>query len=283
MDRLSRLAALALALLAASAVAGAQAASRVVALAPHLAELACAAGACSQLVARVAYSDQPPSVRALPVVGDAFDVDAEHLLAMRVELALVWRGGTPPALVERLERSGIDVLWLEVRSVDDVAAAIETIGERLGTAAVAREAAAGYRARIGALRERYRDAAPVTVMYQIDAEPIYTVGDQSPISQVIALCGGRNVFANLGAIAASVSAEEVLARDPQVVLYARGDGAAAIEAFWRRWPQARANREGHLYAVDSDLLVRSGPRLADGAEALCRLLDEVRAAAAGAP
>lgn len=251
-------------------------ATRVVALAPHLAELVCAAGACDQLVGRVDYSDYPPQIHKLPLVGDAFTLNAEALLALEPELVITWDGGTPVATVSQVQRLGIDHLAIRVNALDDVATALLQLGQRLGTQQPARAAADRYQKRIAELRERYRDVRRLRVFYQIEADPIFTINGDSPISQALALCGGDNVFADLPRLSGSLSQEAVLARNPDVVIWGKQDDNAGIEAFWHRWPDAKATRGGHLYAIDADTLERATPRMTDGIATLCATLDRAR-------
>ena len=51
-----------------------------------------------------------------------------------------------------------------------------------------------------------------------------TVNGDHIVSDVIRLCGGRNVFADLQALAPSVSLESVLQRDPEVIVAGGEDG-----------------------------------------------------------
>jgi iron complex transport system substrate-binding protein len=259
------------------AVPVAGAAERVVALSPHLAELACAAGACDALVGAVAWSDFPERVRALPKVGDAFAVNVEQVVALQPDLVLAWAGGTPRATRERLAGLGLRLAEIEIRGLDDVAGALERLGELLGTPRAARAAAAAYRARLAALRRRHEGAPPLRVLYQIEVSPLFSVNRDSPISQAIGLCGGVNVFADLPALAAPVNREAVLARDPEVIVFTRQDDVAAIRDFWRRSPEVAATRAGALYEVDGNLLDRATPRLLDGIEQLCAALSDARA------
>ena len=64
-------------------------AQRIVSLAPHLTELAFAAGAGDRIVATVEYSDHPDAARNIPRIGDAFRVDLERLVALRPDAVLV--------------------------------------------------------------------------------------------------------------------------------------------------------------------------------------------------
>lgn len=254
-----------------------QAAERVVTLAPHLAELVCAAGGCARLVGVSARSDYPPEVRARPQIGDAYAVNLEAVLALRPDLVLGWDGGTPVDRIDRLRRLGLKVETLRVEHLDEIGPALERLGRVLGTEAAAREAAEQYRQRLAALRERHRGDAPIRVVYQIETAPAYTINGASPISEAMAVCGGVNVFAALPRLAEPVGAEAMLAAAPEVVLFGGEDNAAAIRAYWQRLPGTPAAQAGNLYAVNADLLGRATPRLLDGIEEVCRRFDEARA------
>lgn len=263
-------------LLAALLLAGpAAAAERVVTLAPHLAELVCAVGACDRLVGVARYTDEP-GARDKPQIGDAFAVNAEALLALQPDLVLAWDGGTAPQLVQKLAALKIPVRWVAVRRLDDVATALIGIGALVDRRAQAAQAAARYRERLAALRERYRGRAPLRVFYQIEVEPMFTISRRSPIHEAITLCGGVNVFANLAQLSAPVGTEAVLAASPEVIVFGRQDMAAEIRKFWQRWPLVRAVAHGQLYAVDANTLARQSPRVLDGVEELCKTLDRAR-------
>ena len=267
----------AVALLLALAGAPAVAAERVVALSPHLAELACAVDACDQLVGVVAWSDFPERVKQLPQVGDAYAVSVEQVVGLRPTVVLAWDGGTPRETIERLRGLKLRVETVAIRSVDEVAAGLRQVGAWLGTAVAAESAAQAYAARLAALRAAHAQDPVVRVFYQIETNPAYTVNRDSPISQAIGLCGGRNVFADLPMLAAAVNREAVVARDPQVVIYTRQDDVAAIRRYWQRGPGVAASRAGALFAVDGNLLDRATPRLLDGVEQLCAALSAGRA------
>lgn len=251
-------------------------ARRVVTLAPHLAELVCAAGGCERLVAVSAHSDFPPQVAKRPVIGDGWQVNLEAVLAQRPDLIIAWDGGTPVANITRLRQLGLRVEALPISSLDGVADALETVGGWLGTGPAAATAASAYRQRLAALRAAHRDARPVRVVYQIETAPAYTVNAKSPISEAMAVCGGVNVFAALPTLAAAVGAEAMLAAAPEVVLYGGEENAADIRAYWSRLASTPAARHGALYPIDADRLARAGPRLLDGIEQVCSLLDRAR-------
>jgi iron complex transport system substrate-binding protein len=249
---------------------------RIVSLAPNLTELAYAAGAGSSLVGTVEYSDYPAAARALPRVGDAWRVDPERVLELRPDLVLAWPSGTPGDTVARLESLGLRVMSIPTYRLADVATALRTIGKMAGSSAVADASATKFDEEISRLRAGHAGVPVVSVFIEIDDEPLYTVNGRHVISEVVELCGGLNVFADLPQLAPPVSLEAVLARDPQVIL-STDDTIADPLALWRRWTGIAAVRDGTIYSMSSDTLTRATPRLADGAREVCAALDDARA------
>lgn len=259
------------------AVSGAAAGEppRIVSLAPSLTEIAYAAGAGDAMVGTVEYSDFPAEARALPRVGDGWSVDVEQVLALQPDIVLAWVSGTPEATVERLESLGLEVVPVATFRLADVPAALRLLGDLAGTRAAAESAATAFEAEVRSLRERYAGAPPISVFVQIDDQPLYTVGGRHVISEVVELCGGRNVFSELPQVAPTVDVESVLSRDPQVIL-STDDTVADAAAGWRRWPQLAALRYGAVYSLPADLVTRATPRLAEGVARTCAALDDAR-------
>jgi len=254
------------------------AAQRIVSLAPHLTEMVYAAGAGSHLVAVVEYSDYPPAARQLPRIGDSFRIDYERLAGLQPDLILAWQSGNPAAVITRLRELGYRVEAFMPRQLDDVADHLQRIGDLAGTSVQGNEAADDFRGRLQFLRARYRDAQPVSVFYQVSAQPLMTVNDEHFIGQVMKLCGGRNIFADSPQLVPVVSLEAVLDREPAVILAGAGaDDDDAGLGQWERWSALPAVSYDQLYAVPADFLSRAGPRLLAGAEAVCSALDAARA------
>jgi iron complex transport system substrate-binding protein len=79
-------------------------------------------------------------------------------------------------------------------------------------------------------------------------------------------------------LAPAITVEAVLQADPEVIVAgARGAGEAGGLGMWKRYPGLLAARRGNLFTIESDLIGRAGPRMIDGAERLCKLLDQARA------
>jgi len=258
---------------------------RVVTLAPSLTELVFAAGAGRSLVGVSALSDYPAAARAIARIGDAGRIDVERVLALKPDLVLVWQRGNVGREIEQLERAGVRIFQLEPQRLDDVARAIERLGVLLGHESEARQRAGELRTALAQLRAAHANAPPVRVFYQVWQQPLMTVNRRQIIDDILGVCGGRNVFADLAPLVPTVSTEAVVAADPEAILTAseqggavawRRDPDAPAFALWRRQPQMVVVRRGWLYTLDGDLISRQGPRIAEGTAAVCAVLDEVR-------
>ena len=248
---------------------------RVVTLAPNLTELVFAAGAGDTLVGVSAYSDYPGEAKQLPVIGDAFAVDHEQLAVLQPDLLLVWQSGTPEHVVDDLRGVGYNVEVIRTRALADVAAALRRIGGLTGYSRQADHAAQRYTDELQNIAARYSDAEDLRVFYQVDRRPLYTINGEHYVSELINLCGGSNVFADLNELAPAVDVEAVVERDPEVMLASSDAGADAFEE-WQRWPHVAANQYQNRFLMPADEIGRATPRLVMAAQAVCEALQEAR-------
>jgi len=248
---------------------------RVVTLAPNLTELVFAAGAGSSLIGVSAYSDYPPAALELPIVGDAFMIDQEQLAILKPDLLLVWQSGTPAHVVDELRRVGFNVEVIRTSTLADVASAIRRIGLLTGHVDDAEAAAGAYERGIESIAAKTDQLTDIRVFYQVSQRPLFTVNGDHYVSELIALCGGGNVFADLDELAPTIDVESVVERDPEVLLASTDAGENAFVE-WQRWPHMAANVTGNRFLMPADAIGRATPRLLQAGEAVCDALAEAR-------
>jgi iron complex transport system substrate-binding protein len=253
-------------------------AQRIVTLAPGLTELAYAAGAGGRLVGAARFSDFPAAARKITRVGDATRVDFERIVFLAPDLIVAWRSGNSAADVERLEQLGYPVYVSEPRRLEHIARSLRGLGALAGTAQEAEIAAAGFERAIEGLRRRHETASPVRVFYEMWRKPLMTVNGAHLISDVIALCGGINVFRDARPFTPTVSPEALLAARPEAVL--GGSRPGGDEDYAQAWRTQAVTplREVPAFYVDPDHIQRATPRVAEGAKAVCGALEQVRRA-----
>lgn len=249
-------------------------AHRIVSLAPHATELLFAAGAGHNIVGVSQYSDYPPQAARIASIGSSAAFDVERIAMLKPDLVVAWRSGNSATQVAALRRLGIAVFESEPRDFNTIASSLERLAALAGTEALGRAAARSFRLRLHALEQTYRQRAPLPVFYQVWKSPLMTLNGEHLVSHVLHLCGARNVFADLPQLVPTVGIEAVLQAKPEAII---GSGSPQDLAGWRRFPGLPAVAHGNLFTVHGDWLSRPGPRILDGADEVCKKLDEARA------
>lgn len=244
-------------------------AQRIVSLAPNLTEMLFAIGAGHQVVAVGSDSDYPPAAQALPNVGGYQTLNIEAIIALKPDVVVAY-SGNPAAALARLQQFGIPIYFANVSSILGVADEMQNLGILSGKQVQANIQAQAFRKAYDSLKHQYANAKPITVFIEVEASPLYTLTDKTIQSQVLSLCGGRNIFGNLPGSAQEVSTEAVLAANPDVII-----GFTPVDLSpWQRWTELLAVQQHRIYSIDADLLAREGPRILESAKTLCNLLSK---------
>lgn len=251
-------------------------AKRIVALAPHLVEVVYEVGAGDRLVAAVDYSNYPEAAKALPRVGGYTGVNVEAVVRLNPDLILAWKSGNSEKHLKQLEDLGFQVYYSEPKTLEDIATLMEDI-TRLTASKAGTDKVAKFREKLAQLKRQYESQDKVSVFYQVWNQPLQSLNGQSIVSDVIELCGGRNVFHDAKSIAPKLSVETVLRKNPDVIV-ASGMGEERPEWLdeWKQWPSLSAVKNNYLFFVPPDLIQRHSPRLLEGASILCEQLSSVR-------
>ena len=252
-------------------------ARRIISLAPHVTELLYAAGAGNYVVGAVEYSDYPEPAKRIPRVGSGYGLDLEKIVGLHPDLIISWQSGNPSWQTERIKQLGFPVFVTEPRHIGDVARLVERFGRLTATETEATTAASQFRRHQGSLRQRYAMRRPVTVFYQILDSSLLTINRQHLIGDVIQLCGGSNIFADLPGLTSRVDIESVLQKNPEALLVSGYEPLwPEWRERWRSWPTLSATLHGNLFFIPPDLIHRHSFRILQGAEQICTALEKTR-------
>lgn len=246
---------------------------RVVSLSPSITENIFAINQQHRLVGITRFSDYPPETSQYPKVGSYTRLDLEKIVALKPDLCIGLKDGNPTEIINRLASLNIPVYATDPRNLKGVLETILEIGSLLNSADPANRLVQGLRDRIKQIVSRVAqiDKKP-KVFFQIGISPIVSAGDDTFISELIALAGGLNAAG--GRIPyPRFSREQVLVLAPDVLIItsmARGGGFESMKKWWGRWPAIPAVIENRIYLMDSNLLDRASPRMIDGLELLAR-------------
>ena len=266
------------------ALACAQAApQRIISTAPSITELLYALGLGDRVVAVTKYCRYPIEAQAKPKIGDYTSPNLELMASLRPDLVIIQNN--PVRLKERLEAMKLKVL--EIRQ-DDLASLLRSFREVAAAAAVperGEKLARSVQDELAAVRMKSAKLPRVRTMFVVGRSPnrldgLIVAARASYINEAIAAAGGDNVFGDAQGAYPSVSLEEVIARNPEVIID-MGDMAdsnitqaqmQATISLWSRMSNLAAVKKGRVYPVASDIYVVPGPRLVDAARAFLAML-----------
>ncbi|HZW12383.1 MAG TPA: cobalamin-binding protein [Noviherbaspirillum sp.] len=252
-----------------------QPARRIVSLSPHATEILYAAGAGRYIVGVVEYSDYPPEAKHITSVGSGVALDLERIMSLKPDLVVTWGSGNSAAQIRKLREFGVPVFESEPRDFPTIATSLERLATLAGTDQTGKAAAKVFRDHLQRIQSTYQQRTPVTVFYQIWRNPLMTLNGEHPVSIALRLCGAQNIFSNLPQLAPTVNVEAVLQANPDVIIASSGEQDDVLSG-WRRFSGLKAVERGNLFLIDGGIMNRSGPRILDATEALCRQLDLAR-------
>jgi iron complex transport system substrate-binding protein len=242
---------------------------RIVSLLPSLTEMVCALDQCQRLVGVDRYSNFPLSVRALPQVGGGLDPSIEAVVALKPDVVLM---AISSRAAERLQALGIKVVALEPKTHADVRRVLEKVGALLGVTDAQRlwrVIDAGVSAAAQSLPPR---AHSTRVYFEVNSGP-YAAGESSFIGETLTRLGVKNIVpASLGPFP-KLNPEFVVRANPDLIMV--GDTTYIGMEQRPGWSGMRALREQRFCRFtpeQADMLVRPGPRMAEGARIMARCI-----------
>lgn len=252
-------------------------ATRIVSLGPSNTEILFVLGGQGQIAGCDLSSDYPPEAKKLAVIADYPILNVESIVALQPDLVLAAEIISPEQ-VQSMRSLGLKVFYLAnpTSLPDDLFANIRAIGTLTGKRSEAETVITGLKSRFDAVKLKSAGATSTPVVYfELDAtDPArpYVAGPGSFVDTLIRLAGGKNLGAGLSSSWATISAEEILREDPDIILLGDTGYGVTVESVAGRpgWKTLNAVKKNAVYGIDSNLVLRPGPRLADGLEIIAR-------------
>jgi iron complex transport system substrate-binding protein len=246
---------------------------RVITLAPNLTEIVFAIGAGDRLVGDTTYCDYPPQAKNVAKVGDTLSPSLEKIIALKPQVVIVSTASQLEVFTHQLQSQNIAVFVTDPRDLDGVFRSIEQIGRILDQQQEAKDLVDTLRARTNTVEQAVKQTKPVRVFYQLSAEPLYTAGHDSFVTDLMRRAGASSVTADVPGAWPKYSNESALAANPDAIILptggSMGAGNANVAEALRNSPAVQA---GRVYKINDDHLVRPGPRAVDGLEEMARAL-----------
>lgn len=246
---------------------------RIVSLAPNLTEIVYAVGAGDRLVGDTTYCDYPEPAKNVAKVGDTMHPSIERIIALKPQIVLISTASQLEAFTKQLDEQKIAVYVTNPRSLDELFRSIETLGDLFGNHNRASKLVGDLRRRAAAVEAAAKTARPVRVFYQVSDSPLYTIGSDAYLTDLIRRAGGVSVTGDVPGAFPRYSDEAALAARPEAIILptggSMGSANSTVATALKNSPAVLNNR---VFKVNEDHLQRPGPRLVDGLEEMARAL-----------
>ena len=243
---------------------------RIVSLNPSTTELLFAIGAGDRLVGRTTYDMWPVAARSVRDLGPGLRPNVEAVLAVHPDLVVLYASDDNRDAARRLRAAGVPTAAFRVDRIADVERVTRALGVLTGDTTAARVTVDSVRRTLAQVRTATAPLPHPTVFWPLYDQPLLATGSGSYLNELIEIAGGRNIYGFMKEPSPRVTFEDLMRRDPDVVL--TSPEARARYLADPRWRALRALRDGRLLVIDTTLVLRPGPRLGEAARSIALLL-----------
>ena len=247
---------------------------RAISLAPSVTEMIFAVGAGDRLVGVTTYCNYPAEAGAIEKVGDTQTPNIERIIALRPQVVFVSTASQLEAFMQTLAEQRIAVYVTDAKSLDEVFDNLNELGELFGKTEYAANYVASLSGRALDVKQRVHDKAgdPPRVFLQISNEPLFTIGKESFMTELVEQAGGVSVTRDVPTAYPKLSKETAAALDPEVIILSDSEDNRAPNPVFGN---SSAVKAGRVFSINADILSRPGPRLVDALEQIAAKLREI--------
>lgn len=240
---------------------------RAVSLAPNLTEIVFAVDAGDKLVGDTSYCDYPEAAQKIQKVGDTLNPNVETIIALKPQVVFVSTASQMESFAKTLEAQNIAVFITNPKDLDSIYRSILQIGEVLEKDEKAHQTVNEMKRRVAETEARTNTAKDVKTFVQIAREPLFTIGKDSFITDLIHRAGGVSVTANVPEGYPKFSKESALALQPEAIILSDSSDNLEPNDVFKNSP---AMKNGKVFKVNAELLSRPGPRIVDALEQIAK-------------
>jgi iron complex transport system substrate-binding protein len=253
---------------------------RIVCINPSTTEIAYALGLGNKIVGVDIYSDYPPEAVSKQRISNIYTPNPEEVAVLNPDLVIMYSffGPGDPYVNAIAALEGVNVIAIKPRSLNDIVNDIRLVGKATGKIKEAEALASQLNSTINQIKDRTSNVTDRPKVYmEFWYPPPWTFGPNTWGDEIISAAGGINVFGDALTDYVETNDEEVIARNPEVIISLYGAQHihfATLEEFKKRpgWTSIKAVQNGKVYLLDENLIVRPGPRIVLGLEAVARFL-----------
>lgn len=249
---------------------------RIVSLTPSMTEILFSLGLGERVVGVTSYCDYPPEALEKPKVGSWAQPDLERIVAQSPDLVVSSTNIVSERFLKRLDELGIPIFQSEVETLGDTYRTILQLATVTGVEERGKELVRRIREDLHEVRSRVQGLPRVKVAFVVGHRDLVVVGGGSFLDELLRIAGGENIAGSLREAYAKYSYERIIEAQPAVII----DTAMGSEertqtevlSLWSKWPSIPAVQHKRIYGMETGIVLKPGPRVAETARALAPLL-----------
>lgn len=242
---------------------------RAVSLAPNLTEIVFAVGAGDRLVGVTTFCNYPEETKKIQKIGDTMNPNIENIIALKPQIVLISTAAQIETFTKVLDEQGIVYFITNPQNLDGIYKSVTTIGDIFGRKDQADEVVTSLKKRVAVVESRIFSEKPVKTFLQISKEPLYTIGKESFITDLIKRAGGISATADIESAYPKLSKETALALNPDAIVLSESDDNQTPNEVFKNSP---AVKNAKVFKINADIISRPAPRIVDALEQLTRAL-----------
>ncbi|HEY5525930.1 MAG TPA: ABC transporter substrate-binding protein [Clostridium sp.] len=245
---------------------------RIVSIAPSVTELIYALGKGDELLGRTDYCDYPEEAKAVQSIGSLTDPNIEKIIEIKPDIVIA-STHFKDDVAKKLEDLGIKIVVLkDSTSIDGAYESINQLGQILNAQDKAQEVVDSNKKKIEEIKEKVKGVETPSTYYVVGFGKTgdYTATGDTFISEMLSIAGGKNIAQD--ATGWKYSLEKIIENNPEYIIVSKNfvvkDDFMATEGY----KELSAVKNNKVFEIDENLLNRQGPRIADGVEAIAKIL-----------
>lgn len=186
------------------------------------------------------------------IVGSTIDVNIEKVLSLNPDIVLTMELKKPQDIAA-LKKLGINLVILKSpNNFETICKQTQQIAELLGVPEKGKRVVEKAQHEVQIIRQKVNHSAPkLNVFFQIGANPIFSVLDNTFMNEYIEICNGKNIAAGLKH--GTVTRESVLIKNPDVIIIASMGGFGENEVkTWKNFTSIKAIKNNKIFLVPSE-------------------------------
>ncbi len=247
---------------------------KVITLAPNLTELVFELGQGNKIIGNTNYCNYPDSAKKIENVADLLSVNLEKITDLKPDLIFITAEGNSKADYNKLISLGFKVFVSNPRNFAGIKKTMLDMGKIFRVSEKAEAIVNNWNERIDSVKKTHEQIVAGSVMFLISTNPIYSVGKNTFVHQILTLAGLKNITSDTDVNYPLLNREEILARNPNYILLyeTNNNNVSEILKAYPEWNTLSAVINDRVFFINADLFSRPGPRFVDAVEKLNQMI-----------